>query len=64
VSTAWADKRRSRLRRFLDIIAPDTHPACPICGRVYYIKTMPLHLSSHHPDDPAVIAWREQRESK
>jgi hypothetical protein len=50
------------LRRLRSYFADFTlHPACPICGRVYYIKTMPLHLSGHKPDDPDVIAWRETR---
>jgi hypothetical protein len=39
----------------------ETYPACPICGRVFYVKTMPLHLSGHKPDDPDVVAWRERR---
>lgn len=38
----------------------EMYPSCPICGRTYYIKTMPLHLSSHKPDDPDVVAWRER----
>lgn len=38
----------------------DLHPACPICGQVYYIKTMPLHLGQHHPDDPDVVAWQQR----
>lgn len=48
------------LRALRDLLIVDTHPACPICGKVLYIKAMPLHLSGHDPDDPDVIAWRKR----
>lgn len=52
------------LRRLWDFVASfEMYPACPICGAVYYIKAMPLHLSGHHPDDIDVIIWRN-RESQ
>jgi hypothetical protein len=53
---------RGWIRAIWDFLGSfERYPACPICGRVYYIKTMPLHLSGHKPDDPDVVAWWEPR---
>lgn len=29
----------------------ELYPVCPACGKSYYIKTMPLHLQGHTPDE-------------
>lgn len=48
------------LRWLRSVLAVDLHPTCPICGRAYYVKAMPLHLSGHRRDDPDVVAWRNR----
>ena len=55
-------RRLRAIWRAIDDAIPRTlSPICPICGRVLYIKAMPLHLEfEHRPDDPEVIAWRER----
>lgn len=56
--TGLPAKQRSPLARFLALFHVELYPACPICGQVVYLKTMPLHLTGHKPADPDVVAWR------
>lgn len=43
------------------LLSVETHPACPICGKIFHVKTMPLHLSGHKAQDPDVVRWRNEQ---